>query len=375
MPDPNDEEIPANQPVEVEDEYKLALETAGVEDETLLEQPGDVRFVITSYGADYPIDTVISRLKSGAFFIPPFQRRFVWSQRHASRFIESLLMGLPVPGIFLYREAETNRHMVVDGQQRLRSLQYFYEGVFLERKFRLTGVADQWNNLSYEELKPADKLRLGDSIIHSTIFHQDAPKQAHRSLYFVFERINSGGIRLSPQEIRNAIYEGTLLSTIRTLNDNTAWRSIFGEKRNSRLKDEELILRFLAMRDRSESYSRPMRDFLNDFADDLKNADQATLKGYSKAFTDAIQVIYDVKGKSAFRPRGTLNAAVFEAVMLGVSSRIEKNGTPIDKDELRKAYDALLTNSEFTAASERATADEESVKTRRRVATTAFAGC
>ncbi|MFC6792158.1 DUF262 domain-containing protein [Methylobacterium komagatae] len=376
MPDPTDaDEIPSDQPVEIEDEYKLALETAGVEDETLLEQPGDVRFVITSYGADYPIDTVISRLKSGAFFIPPFQRRFVWSQRHASRFIESLLMGLPVPGIFLYREAETNRHLVVDGQQRLRSLQYFYEGVFLEKKFRLTGVADQWNNLSYDQLSPADKLRLGDSIIHSTIFHQDAPKQAHRSLYFVFERINSGGIRLSPQEIRNAIYEGTLLSTVRTLNNNTAWRSIFGEKKNSRLKDEELVLRFLAMRARSDKYSRPMRDFLNDFANDLKNVDQAVLEEFSKAFTDAIQVIYDVKGKGAFRPRGTLNAAVFEAVMLGVSSRIEKDSTPVDKEKLRKAYDALLADNEFTAASERATADEEAVKTRRRVATTTFAGC
>ena len=129
--------IPDEQPVEIEDEYNLALE-AEVEDEALLEQPGDIKFTITSYGADYTVDTLVKRLNSEAFYVPTFQRRFVWSQRHASRFLESLLMGLPVPGIFLYKEPITNRHLVVDGQQRLRTVQYFYSGLFLESKFRLT---------------------------------------------------------------------------------------------------------------------------------------------------------------------------------------------------------------------------------------------
>ncbi len=122
-----------DQPVEIEDEYNLALE-ADVDDEALLEEPGDIQFAITSYGADYPVEALVARMKSEAFYVPPFQRRFVWSQRHASRFLESLLMGLPVPGIFLYKEPITNRHMVVDGQQRLRTLQYFYAGLFLEKR-------------------------------------------------------------------------------------------------------------------------------------------------------------------------------------------------------------------------------------------------
>ena len=158
-----EEATPLEQPIEIEDEYKLALEAADVEDEALLEQPGDIKFAITSYGADYTVDTLIRRLKSQAFYVPQFQRRFVWSQRHASRFLKSLLMGLPVPGIFLYKEPKTNRHLVVDGQQRLRTLQYFYDGVFEEKKFRLTGVRDEWNGKSYEELSPSDKLKLDDS--------------------------------------------------------------------------------------------------------------------------------------------------------------------------------------------------------------------
>ena len=162
-----------DQPIEIEDDYKLALD-ADVEDETLLEQPSDTRFSITSYGADYTVDTLITRLKNDAFFVPKFQRRFVWSQRHASRFIESLLMGLPVPGIFLYRETPTNRHLVVDGQQRLRTLQYFYSGVFLEKKFRLIGVRSEWENKTYTDLSASEQLKLDDSIIHATIFQQKA---------------------------------------------------------------------------------------------------------------------------------------------------------------------------------------------------------
>jgi hypothetical protein len=371
-----EEAIPANQPVEIEDEYTLALKSADVEDETLLEQPGDVKFTITSYGADYTVDTLINRLKSDAFYVPQFQRRFVWSQRHASRFIESLLMGLPIPGIFLYKEPKTNRHLVVDGQQRLRTLQYFYDGVFMERKFRLVGVSDEWNNKAFSDLSASDKLKLDDSTIHATIFRQDEPADSQKSLYFVFERINSGGIRLSPQEIRNCINDGPLLNCIRETNQDSHWREIFGPKPNARLKDQELILRFLAMRERAAKYTRPMRDFLNEFADDYESASQDILDNLKSSFIHTIKVVWDAKGRAAFRPSRALNAAVFEGVMLGVAASLEKRGwdQPPDPQEIREAYDRLLNDSTFKRAYERATADEESVRIRRDTAIAAFSG-
>ena len=88
---------------------------------------------------------------------------------------------------------------------------------------------------------------------------------SQKSLYFVFERINSGGIRLSPQEIRNCINDGPFLNSVRALNEDENWRAAFGDKRNNRLKDQELILRFLAMMQRASKYARPMKDFLNTF--------------------------------------------------------------------------------------------------------------
>lgn len=366
-------EFPPDQPLEIEDEYQLALE-ADVDDESILEPPSDTVFSITSYGADYTIDTLIARLKSGAFYVPPFQRRFVWSQRHASRFIESLLMGLPVPGIFLYKESQTNKHLVVDGQQRLRTLQYFYSGLFLEKKFRLIGVRREWEGKIYSELSPSEQLKLDDSIVHATIFQQDEPKDSQKSLYFVFERINSGGIRLSPQEIRNCINDGPLLDAVRVMNEDRNWRNIFGDKINNRLKDQELILRFLAMMDRSDRYSRPMKDFLNGFTSDFSASNLSELNRLAELFKSAIKICWDSKGRQAFRPNRTLNAAVFEAVMVGVATRIAASVMAPSAQSVSRAYDLLLSDKIFLRACERATADEETVKTRQSLAIKAFAG-
>ena len=361
-----------DQPIEIEDEYKLGLE-AGVDDESA-EESTSASFSITSYGADYPVDTLVKRMKDEAFFIPRFQRNFVWSQRHASRFIESLLMGLPVPGIFLYKEIGTGRHLVVDGQQRLRTLQYFYSGIFLEKAFRLIGVRKDWEGKSYQDLETSEQLRLDDSILHATIFQQDQPKKTLQSLYFVFERINSGGIRLSPQEIRNCISESPALDAVRVLNDDENWRAIFGAKKNSRLKDQELVLRALAMIHGGSRYSAPMRDFLNAFASNEDNKVSTTeLNELGVLFRKTMEIIMQSKGKSAFRPIRALNAAVFEAVVVGIAKRLLGEMAMPDIRKVASQYDVLLKHTDFMQASNSATATDESVRTRQRLAVEAFA--
>jgi hypothetical protein len=358
-------------PAEIEDDYQLALDEADVDDESANDATAGTNFVITSYGADYTVDTIISRVKSEAFYVPTFQRNFVWSQRHASRFVESLLMGLPVPGIFLYKEPETNKHLVVDGQQRLRTLQYFYEGTFLEKKFRLLGVRPEWEGKAYSELSSAEQLKLDDSIVHATIFQQDEPKDTQKSLYFVFERINSGGIRLSPQEIRNCISDGPVMDAIRVLNDDPNWRAIFGQKKNARLKDQELVLRALAMFARRDAYQSPMRDFLNDFATSREINEQG-VEVLARLFRDAIRICNEALGKAAFRPIRALNAAVYEAVIVGIAERLTQSPEVVNLNMVLSAYDKLLQDQRFMKACVSATATDESVKTRQRLAIGAF---
>src|SRR5207247_11456077 len=88
------------------------------------------RYSISSYGADYPVDGLVQRLRAGSIFVPSFQRGFVWTLPQASQFVESLLLGLPVPGIFLSKEEKTQKLLVIDGQQRLKTLQFFYDGLW-----------------------------------------------------------------------------------------------------------------------------------------------------------------------------------------------------------------------------------------------------
>jgi hypothetical protein len=361
-----DDQVPS------QDEYQILL-AEGVEDETLLEDGSDTkRFSITSYGADYTVDSLVKRMRAGAFEVPQFQRRFVWSQKHASKFIESLLMGLPVPGIFLYKEVGTNKHLVIDGQQRLRTLQAFYDGVFAEKKFRLQGVIDDWAGKTYADLDPSDQLKLDDSVVHATIFSQDEPKDVLDSIYFVFERINTGGIRLTGQEIRNAIAAGPYTEMVRDLNKFEDWRQVFGGPLNKHSKDEELITRFFAMLDNLDNYSRPMAKFLNEYAVSMNKKPKKVLEERSEIFRSTISVVNSALNGRAFRPARSLNAAVFDAVMVGLATRLAKGGVPTP-EAFEAAYGGLLEDVNFKKGWLRATADEENVKARMNAAIQAFA--
>lgn len=351
------------------DEYELAL-AEGVEDESLLEDEQIKQFSITSYGADYTVDSLVKRMRASAFKIPSFQRRFVWSQKHASRFIESLLMGLPIPSIFLYKEAETNQHLVIDGQQRLTTLQAFYDGNFGERKFRLSGVMEPWNGKTYDDLDTADQLKIDDSVVHAIIFRQDSPNDVLDSIFYVFERINSGGIRLSPQEIRNCIAAGPFVALVKELNLHPSWRNIFGGEPNRRAKDEELIIRFFAMLKDGDAYQKPMAKFLNERSAAYNLLDEASLGAMSKVFKQTADFIWSSLGSAAFRPNRPLNAAVFDAVMPAVAMKLAQGD--FSPEQLKDAYHRLLLDAEFMRVSERATSDEEAVKTRRRLTAAEF---
>ncbi|MDX2166330.1 MAG: DUF262 domain-containing protein, partial [Deltaproteobacteria bacterium] len=208
---PNEPPEDVEQPVQIpEDEGNLVDEA----EQDITVEP--LRYDITTFGADYDVDGLVRRLRRGDIYIPTFQREYVWSIREGSRFVESLLLGLPVPGVILAREADTNRLLVIDGQQRLKTLQFFYDGFFdpgiddrTRRIFKLVGVQPRFEGLTYDALDEADRLRLDNAIIHATVVKQDYPANDETSIYQIFERLNTGGRRLYAHEIRLAIYYGS----------------------------------------------------------------------------------------------------------------------------------------------------------------------
>ncbi|NJN67633.1 MAG: DUF262 domain-containing protein [Chloroflexaceae bacterium] len=331
-----------------------------------------LKYLISSYGADYTADGLVKRISQGAIVIPPFQRNYVWDILRASRFVESLLLGLPVPGIFLVRDQVSQQLLVIDGQQRLLSLAYFYDETFQPtgKPFALKGVQPQFEGKTYQTLLPEDRRRLDDAILHATIVKQEDPLNDDSSMYHVFERLNTGGVRLQPHEIRAAIYHGPLNDLLQQLNTNEAWRSVYGDP-SQRMRDQELIVRFLALYFHADTYSRPLNEFLNAYMRKNRELELQSADELRQVFISTIELIHRCLGTRAFRPRRTLQAAVFDAVMVGVARRLAK-GPLQDCAALRTQYEHLLNQEAFLHAIDKSS-DEENVRRRLEMATDAFA--
>lgn len=341
-------------------------------------------YTITAYGADYPVDSLVKRIEAGDIVVPRFnwdseedsdivgfQREYVWPRPKADRFIESLLLGLPVPGIFLVKEP-SGRLLVLDGHQRLHSLHsYCQRGTIHGVEYRLEGVQERFSGKRYRDLDVEDRRRLDDSIIHATVIRQDEPTEDQSSIYMIFERLNTGGVNLQPQEIRVALYHGELVKVLRTLNDLDSWRTLYGNK-SKRLKDIEMILRFFAFFYHSSAYESPMKIFLNRYMASNRNLEKQSGNDLKKIFQAVTETLVQAVGPRAFRPVRAINAAVIDSAMTGLAHRLNKG--PISRNaELKERYDALLKNEEYRKAVETGTSQESNVKTRIRLATEAFA--
>jgi hypothetical protein len=358
----------------------MAMEPVEVDVEDQRTDEGDTvevqpfRYAISSYGADYPVDGLVKRIREGAIYVPKFQREFVWDIKDASRFVESLLLGLPVPSIFLSKEWDTGKMLVVDGQQRLLSLRYFYDGVWepTGKEFRLKGVQPEFEGRTYNALRDEDRRQLDDAILHAIVFKQDEPSEDESSVYEVFRRLNTGGKKLTPQEVRSAVHHsGRIRDLLYELNRYPPWREIYGPE-DARMRDQELILRFLALLNERQTYQEPMVNFLNAYMGknkDLRDADAAVM---TTSFCSAIDLLLESIGSRAFRPARALNAAVFDAVMVGTALRLA-GGPVTNVRKFRESYDGLLGNQSFLDACGRGTASGERVRNRIELATAAFA--
>ena len=370
--------------------HQQSLESAFVDNQDeeavdVLDEADEVipyTYSITSYGADYPVDSLVKRLDCGDIIVPTFdwvseedteivgfQREYVWPRPKADKFIESLLLGLPVPGIFLVKEA-SGRLLVLDGHQRLHTLHTYYKGSINGREYRLENVQRRFVGMRFTDLDIEDRRRLDDSIIHATVVRQDEPTQDQSSIYIIFERLNTGGVNLHPQEIRVALYHGQLVRVLKSLNEEQAWRELYGNK-SRRLKDMEMILRFFAFYYRYDQYRSPMKDFLNRYMAENRNLDrqpEAELRG---VFCRTTSVLDSILGRRAFRPKRAVNAAVVDSLMTGVAERL-RSGEIKNPEHFRHRYEQLLSNIEYRAATEKGTSQEANVKTRMKLAKEAF---
>ncbi len=328
-----------------------------VEDEEEELDDEDVVYQINTFGADYTVDGLVKRFDRGDIYRPEFQRNFVWTWPQASKFIESILLGLPIPSVFLYREESTQKHLIVDGLQRLTTLHAFHKGRFQhnDRVFRLKDVKRRFDGRTIDELEEEDHRRFEDAVIHAMIIQQMAPDDDNSSVFHIFDRLNSNGTPLQPQEMRAAIYHGPFQALLGKLNEDKLWREIFGPV-HKRAKDQELILRFLALTNRRDTYEKPMKNFLNNFMGVNRHLNGEVANELSQQFLGTIDRAYGALGGRAFRPQRAMNVAVYDAIMIAIVSCPDA-----EPEHIKLAYDNLIADDRFMRMSSDATSNEANV--------------
>lgn len=304
---------------------------------------------ITASPNDFNLKTIVDFVKRGAFIIPGFQRNYVWDIKRASKLIESLLIGLPIPQIFLY-EDKRNSFLVIDGQQRLMSIYYFVIGRFPRREKRPelrrimadervlpdSVIADdkyfQKFNLSLktkdgQEVSPfhgRNYLTLGDHqgvldmrTIRNIVIKQTAPDEERDSSVFeIFNRLNTGGVNLKLQEIRSSLYHSDFTEMLHRVNVNPTWRGLIGlPEPDLHEKDTEILLRVFSMVADGDSYREPLSGFLSSNASRARRLTPEKVQ-FAEDLFNVFFNMASVLTKEDFEvsSSGRFNIAVFEAV-------------------------------------------------------------
>jgi hypothetical protein len=349
--------------------------------EDLTEAEHEVQSVTYS-GTDFDVEGLVRRLERGDIVIPSFghgdstlevagfQRSFVWRRPQMDRFIESLLLGYPIPGIMLVQQAD-RRYLVLDGQQRLRTLAAFYHGIHQKHEFALQNVAEEFRNLTYKSLDVEQRRQLDNTFIQATIVKTDGTPESMEAVYQVFERLNSGGTQLTPHEIRIALYPGPFVDLLAKLNALPPWRALYGPV-SPRVRDQELVLRIVALDTSSTEYSRPLKKFLNDFLGKHRTLDGIDVEDLKFRFNRAADLLLGAAGRRAVRYGSTqVNAALTEALFVGLMQRLRDSPEPTVQ-EVENSLRNLMAEAELPGAISGSTATEEYVRTRIFLARSAF---
>lgn len=280
----------------------------------------DSLFNIKPWGADLSFRELIQRYEDEELVKPELQRMYIWDRAEASRFIDSILLGLPVPSIFL-AQTQDEKLLIIDGYQRIMTVYDFVRGIFSKdgKGFSLSRserINSRWRGKSFVELTDAEQRRVKNTTIHAIIFAQQQPSEEDTSLFQVFERINTSGRSLLAQEIRNCVAQGPLNSLLFRLNLYEPWRDLFGLKEvDSRMRDMEFILRFFALtsekfiNDTREKIS--LRKFLDLYMKENAQIQQDQLDKFDRRFKSSINLVMDAYGPNAFHNISSIDSEKF----------------------------------------------------------------
>ncbi len=358
-----------------------------VEGADVLESEDDLRNMDPSilgqavvFGTDWTAATLIDQLRRGNIKLDPiFQRRDAWDQKRKSRFIESVVLGLPIPQIVL-AEAKDERgaFLVIDGKQRLLSLQQFAD-IDTASPLTLSNLTfrDELNGKSYEDIQSDARL-----LNHRNAFDNQPIRtvvvknwQKEDVLYLIFHRLNSETLPLSPQELRQALHPGPFLHFAAEYTETVAGihRVLGIDRPDFRMRDVELLVRFFAFRYSLAAYNGNLKLFLDEECRLLNKwwaGDEAAIRATAAQMEEAIAAAYEIFGEDAFRKydgdqyERRFNRAIFDVIVFYFTDEVTRTKALSRKAGVKKAFEALSGDGGFRRSVESTTKSVDATRTR-----------
>ena len=364
------------------------------------EETSIVSYDISVIPNDFNVMTINNLIESGVISMPAFQRNYVWDRKRASRFIESLILGLPIPQLFLYQQ-DRNKYSVIDGQQRLMTIYFFVKQrfpragkrAFLRKVFDVDGMIPEnilsdntyfqdfklqfaklengaqhpLNNKKYHTLDSSQRSAFDLMPIRCMSIRQNKPDDSS-SIYEIFSRLNTGGLNLSPQEIRGCLYSSAFYNMLYHLNQDEQWRKLLGKKEeDDKFRDVEILLRSFALLYDQELYTGSMAQFLNNFSKKAQKFDSVEIQKNESLFHSFLQICTPIDTKYFLSLTGSFNVSLFDAVFVVVARMIQEKG--IEKSNIsQRSFELLREDAEFKQAITHSTSHVDSIKTRVRLA-------
>ena len=340
---------------------------------------------VKTQNIEYDLETLVKKIQKGIIKLnPDYQRNHRWDNKESSKLIESLILNIPIPTIYLSQDVDVDeevedgvsRYSVIDGQQRLTAIYGF-----MKNTYALDGLEVLYplNDAYYKDLPPFLVRRLEERTIKCLRIDSTVDPQVK---YDVFERLNSGAVQLESQELRNAVYRGRFNDLIKSLAKNEKFMKLLNinikhaseDNKVKKMQNVEYVLRFFAF-DNYEivNMKKSLKKFLSDQMDKFNSFDEKKLKKMSEHFLSVIDYIYDNMGEKAFakykvedeelKLQSKFNAAVYDALIIAVSEGMREGTLKFSNQTKNKILD-LYKDPKFIDSINGSTTDKSKISIR-----------
>ena len=263
---------------------------------------------------DFTVEFLVKQYQDDRFYVPPYQRRFIWTDKHRCRFVESVLLGLPIPMMFV-ADMDDGRLEIVDGAQRIRTLECFTsDDLELSNLEKLPSL----NGFKYSDLSVAQKRKFGNKALRIVVLDDSTSPDTRQE---IFDRVNTSGMKAKPSEVRRGAHQGKFMKFITECANDQLLVSIcpISESLKDRFEDEELVLRYFAYADNYKSFRHDVEKFLTQF---LKaNSTSFDRKRFATEFREMLLFVKKFFPFGFAKSSGakTTPRVRFEAISVGVT--------------------------------------------------------